>query len=290
MNGEQADIPPEEVLDTVAGFLYGSGHSGTTLTIEQIRDQLPALSSPQIEDALQRLDDTRLLRVSINAQTVELLASGKVAFELGCVPEMVLGEQYVIERYADAVVHVIVQTREGNEAGGTGFFAENFPGWLITAAHVANGTNTVLRVESRDGSVICEGQRGLRMGPEELDLILVSCPGFDCPAPLRIDWRENSISQLDKVLIFGYPPFAGHEVDQFVASGQINSKPKRLGQERQSLIISGNVRPGCSGGPVVNDGGLVVGVVAEDVILDSGTQRVEHISAIPSRYLAEIPR
>jgi len=288
MNGQPQERQPDELLTSVSKFLYGTVRDETQVKLDEIYDRFADLNAAQVDHTLQRLSARQLIQVSLSREQVQLLADGKEAYESGCIPELVLGEHYISDKYRSAVVHIIVQTTEGDQMGGTGFFVDDFPGWLVTAWHVTSRGKQVLRIENSEGTILQRGESERHGGSEDLDLTLLRCPKQDCVIPLRIEWREDMTRRLDKVLVFGYPPFAGHLVDQFVASGAISSKPWRLGQQRQSLIITGNVRGGCSGGPVVSEGGLVVGVITEKNILQDGAGTIEYVAATPSYYLRQI--
>jgi S1-C subfamily serine protease len=287
VNKQRQEKPIDELLTLISRFLYGTARERTTMSFADIRGQFPNLNAAQVDDTLQRLSRRELIQVSLGEQLVQLVPEGKLANEFAAIPELVLGEQYISDKYCSAVVHIIVQTPDGDERGGTGFFVDDFPGWLVTAWHVIGRGNQVLRIENSEGTILQCGECERHGGSEDLDLTLLRCPKQDCVIPLRIEWREDVTRRLDKVLIFGYPPFARHRVDQFVASGKIGSKPWRLGQQRQSLIVSGNVRGGCSGGPVVSEAGLVVGVIAEDDILQREAGPTEYVAATPSASSVE---
>jgi len=279
---------PAELLTLVSKFLYGTVRAGAQVNLAEIYDRFPELNAAQVDDTLQRLSGKQLIQVSFPGQLVQLVLEGKQAYESASIAELVLGEQYISEKYRSAVVHIIVRTPDGDEKGGTGFFVDDFPGWLVTAWHVVGHGNEILRIESDDGTIIQHAECERRGGSDDLDLTLLSCPKQDCVIPLRIEWREDMSRPLDKVLVFGYPPFAGHEVQQFVATGEINSKPRRLRQQQQSLIISANIRGGCSGGPVVSEAGLVLGVIVQDNELQREAEAIKYVTATPSYYLRQI--
>jgi hypothetical protein len=108
--------------------------------------------------------------------------------------------------------------------------------------------------------------------------------------PFRIEWRENATRELDRVLVFGYQPFAGHRVGLLHARGEINAKVAPLGEEwRVSLMISNIAASGCSGGPVVSESGNIVGVISRGNIFERGEndRRIDFVSAVLSCYLQE---
>ncbi len=138
---------------------------------------------------------------------------------------------------------------------GSGFaFA---PGRILTNAHVVAGVKN-LQVVREDGKSV-DGQV-IYFDPD-MDLAVVDAPGIDV-RPLAF---SGSASRGDNVVVIGYPE-----------NGGLDAKPARIRDElvapgndiygggavvREVLSLRADVRPGNSGGPVVNRDGDVVGVV-----------------------------
>jgi hypothetical protein len=200
------------------------------------------------------------------------------------------GEIFVAQKYSRAVVHIIVRNPDGQEWGGSGFFVRQPANCIVTAKHVLEN-RTLLRVEDREGNSICDGSAVKHFGPEKLDLAMIECQLPEGIHPFRIEWREDAFGQLDRVLIFGYPPFAGHEVGLLHARGDIKAKVSPLGDEkRYSLMISNEIAPGCSGGPVVSEAGTAIAVVSQENNFEreGNPQPIRFVSAVLTCYLKEL--
>lgn len=284
MNGNAPDELFSQTLLQLDAFLYGVPRESTRISLAEV---LGGLGEPgdRVEAAIQAMREKNLVRIGIRTEEVLLTPDGKSAHELDCVLELVLGERYIVNRYGPAVTHIIVRTVDGEEAGGSGFFAEEFPGWIVTAQHVIADGRQVLRIEDWRGAVIQDGEIE-RKEDAEVNLAMVRCPLPAGTIPFRVDWAGGA-KVLDRVLVFGYPPVAGHRPDLFVGRSEITQKPWRAGGAVQSLILSGDVRAGCSGGPLVSAAGTVVGVVEEKAVLDRGNvgRPTEFTSATPAHHL-----
>lgn len=236
---------------------------------------------------LQRLDACRLLRLAIGGGTVNATIKGKEAYEVNAIAELAFGEAYIAYRYRSAVVHIVVHNpADGQESGGTGFFTNDPVNRIVTARHVIQG-RTIVRIEDANGVVIPNvGAIQLWGGP--LDLALIECQIPGGVNPLRIEWREEATRELDKVLILGYPPFAGHQVALLNASGQITAKALQLSEEKRYSLMISIAAPGCSGGPVISESGSVVGVVSQENTLAQGAANITFVSAVLSCYLRDV--
>lgn len=271
--------------------VYGSPNPTGLVEINDVYVSLPEVESDSIDDLLQRLHDRQLIRIPFSREHLRLTAEGKLAYEDGCIPELVLGEQYIDYKYRQAVVHIIVRNDQGVEGAGTGFFVLEPQNNIITAKHLFERGRRLVRVEDINGNVICRDTSVIRLAPGQLDLAIVECEMPAALSPFRVQWQEDTTRELDRVLIFGYPPFPGHAVALLRARGEINAKVSQLDEDgRYSLMISNVTAPGCSGGPVTNEAGLVVGVVARENILqrEGEPQAVRFVSATPAPYLREV--
>jgi len=138
---------------------------------------------------------------------------------------------------------------------GSGFaFA---PGRILTNAHVVAGTKS-LKVVREDGQAV-EG-KVVYFNPD-MDLAVIDAPDVG----VRSLSFSGSASRGDNVAVIGYPENGGLDAtparirDEQVATGtDIYGEGSVV---REVLSLRADVRPGNSGGPVVNREGNVVGVV-----------------------------
>ncbi len=150
----------------------------------------------------------------------------------------------------DRVAPAVVVIRSG-DARGTGFAVA--PGLVVTAAHALHGGRDVF-VTLHDGralrgEVVATARGGL-------DLALVRIPG----TPARIlELRPTSAVRTGSVVaVVGH----GEGLLWSLATGLVsNAEP--VGPDAALLALQIPLRPGASGGPVVDRSGRVVGVVAQ---------------------------
>ena len=138
---------------------------------------------------------------------------------------------------------------------GSGFaFA---PGRVLTNAHVVAGVKSV-QVVTEDGSAV-DGE--VVYFDPDMDLAVIDAPQLTV-RPLKF---SDSAARGDSVAVIGYPENGGLEAtparirDELVAPG--NDIYGEGTVVREVLSLRADVRPGNSGGPVVNKDGDVVGVV-----------------------------
>jgi hypothetical protein len=288
MNG---DFAIEEALaHRIGEFLYGQIHPTDSIALPVVHVGILGANAGIIDEFLQRMNNRQLIRLALAGGDVYLTTKGKEAHEFNCIPELVLGEQYIAHKYQRAVVHIIVRDGEGHEAGGTGFFVNHPVNRIVTAKHVLED-HALVRVEDQIGNQICDFAAAIHLGLGPLDLALIECEMPQGVYPFRVEWREDAVHELDRVLIFGYPPFAGHHVGLLQARGEINARVAQLSEERRySLMISNVTAPGCSGGPVVSEAGTAIAVVSrENTFMREGNPLPIHfVSAVLACYLQDV--
>ena len=153
----------------------------------------------------------------------------------------------------------------------------------MTAAHVLR-ERTLLRIVYGDGREIKPEQCDPPLyGPDDLDLAIIRC---DPPAgldPIPVEWRRRATAPLAELITFGYPRIARAHPGLHHATGQLHQVATRYSQ-RDSLIISSS-QPGCSGGPVVDSRGYVIGVIEQENISEEEGGRLLRSFALPHRTI-----
>ena len=290
MNGHAQLAATAEKLEMIANLLYGVPRDSVEVSIESVSTALPQLGPAELENLIQQMKDAGLLQVSLTGKVIRLNRDGKYVHSTGCTSEVVLGAPFIGTKYRSCVVHIIVRNADGDEHGGTGFFAVEPENKIITASHLFDG-NSLLRVEDIDGNVIADGTALVSIAPGRLDLAVINCNKPIAVTPFRLDWRDDAVAGFDDVLVFGFPPLAGHGVALVSARTHVYASAPLTGEPgKHSLIIPRVAAPGCSGGPVVSTAGLVVGVLSRDNILDriQPPQVITYISATPACYLRDL--
>lgn len=141
----------------------------------------------------------------------------------------------------------------GGRVSGSGFPISST--LVVTNAHVVAGT--------RQTSILTE--RGRVAGHVVLfdpdrDLALIEVAGLNVPALTFAD-----ASRGDRAAIVGYPGGGSQRVAAAVVDGRMSARGQDIfGQAtvtRDVLVISGEIQPGNSGGPLLDEAGHVIGVV-----------------------------
>lgn len=150
----------------------------------------------------------------------------------------------------------IVSTGCGDEVvEGTGFVVA--PGLVVTNAHVVAGATSI----SENDGVQSEPATPVYFDPN-FDLAVLRVPGLGLPA-LRID--AGYVGRGAKAVVLGYP--GGGPFDAQPAGVMMRFDPESpniydtASTQRQIYEIRALVRPGNSGGPLVEPDGEVIGVV-----------------------------
>jgi S1-C subfamily serine protease len=174
---------------------------------------------------------------------------------IGAPDSAILRNEAVVQAAAQTV-KILGQAPSCN-AGleGSGFaFA---PGRVLTNAHVVAGVKSI-QVVTEDGSAV-DGE--VVYFDPDMDLAVIDAPDLSV-RPLTF---SDAAARGDNVAVLGYPENGGLEAtparvrDELVAPG--NDIYGEGTVVREILSLRANVRPGNSGGPVVNKDGQVVGVV-----------------------------
>lgn len=148
---------------------------------------------------------------------------------------------------------------EGSGCGGlvTGSAYPVAPDYVVTNAHVVAGTS-----DTR----IMQDQRGVNLEAsvvffdEKVDVAVLHVPGLDAVVPQQATAQRGTLA-----FVVGYPGGGPEVVTSAVVDGETMARFNDIynNQEvtRQIWVFSGTVRPGNSGGPLLDSGGRVIGVV-----------------------------
>ena len=138
---------------------------------------------------------------------------------------------------------------EGDASTGSGFFV-NEQGWLVTSAHVVRGCAQVQVGGVLAVAVLLDGQA---------DLAAVHAPQPGGNGRLTV--RRNAVELAEPVALLGYPLPSLLSEGVKVTLGEVNALEGPRGDARY-FQMSAPAQPGNSGGPVVDENGLVLGVFA----------------------------
>ena len=103
------------------------------------------------------------------------------------------------------------------------------------------------------------------------DLAVVRITGdlARCPPPLPVELTDTSLTELQKVYIFGFPLGASIGKEITASESSVSSFRRDVDGSLYQIQVNGGMHPGNSGGPVVDARGVVVGVAVAGI---RGTQ------------------
>jgi S1-C subfamily serine protease len=138
---------------------------------------------------------------------------------------------------------------------GSGFVVS--PGLVVTNAHVVAGTQSV-RVEDSVSYHVAT----VELFDPEFDLAVLRVPGV-IGRPLAID--ANLVGRGTKAVVIGYPEGGPLTVDPAGVRSEITATGLDIYGQNETVRavyeVQALVRPGNSGGPLVEPDGLVIGLV-----------------------------
>lgn len=157
-------------------------------------------------------------------------------------------------KHAAQVVVKVTSVGCGGLMTGSGFPIGN--GYVATNAHVVSGTSSH-RIELRDGSALAAAV--VFFDPDK-DVAVLYVPGFNA------DGLEfGNAGRGTRGAVIGYPGGGQESVQPAVVDGAIEAAGRdiysRRPVTRQIYVIQARVRPGNSGGPLVDLEGRVIGIV-----------------------------
>lgn len=209
-----------------------------------------------------------------------------------CLTNVILGFQFIAEKYQNSVFKIAVCDDVGDQHIGTGFLihiqkAKKDVSVIITNEHVAKFSKD-LRVLTQTNEKVSH-LKIIQSQASDLAAIELS-EVHDLPA----FYIAEDPNVLDEVITMGYPNVAmARDSYQLTHAGEINSII-RTGQGNTLVLFSAKTAPGNSGGPLLNYMGLVTGIVCEDLfykdaLIEKG--QLPYHAAIPAseinKFLAE---
>ena len=183
----------------------------------------------------------------------------------------IFGLPFMIRSVSEQTFLVSVEN-QGNYHSGTAFltyreFEKRKYLFLVTNKHIVDPDQwKIVEIVNHYGKVIpAESVSGV-ICHDSQDLALIPFGWHDNnERPGLAEIAQNEPSMLTDIFTVGYPSVGYSKSRGALAhSGQVNGYVKLL-DDRDAMIISADVAPGNSGCPVVNELGIVVGMVTEDL-------------------------
>lgn len=167
---------------------------------------------------------------------------------------------------------------------GTGFYIHS-SGVLVTNYHVISGAKKI-SIRSNNGDI---NQAIVLRVDRANDLALLK--SSKSPVKPIFVASSTSVQKGDEVFTIGYPQVQLQGLDSKITTGIISSLGGFKG-EPNSYQISVPIQPGNSGGPLINNSGLVIGVVVSKLspaaTINDGIIPENVNYAIKSNYLLEL--
>jgi trypsin-like peptidase/colicin V production protein len=142
----------------------------------------------------------------------------------------------------------------GGLVTGSGFPVGN--GLIITNAHVVSGT-TDHRIQTSDGTIL---PASVVYFDPEVDVAILKVPGYAGPALI-----VGPAGRGTEGAVIGYPGGGPQSVQPAVVDGSFTAEGRDIYNanlvQRQIYVLQSHVRPGNSGGPLVDRQGHVLGLV-----------------------------
>lgn len=181
----------------------------------------------------------------------------------GFMPDQI--EAFMVQRVKRSTVYLQVTLPGGTKTEGSGFLAVE-PGIVITNAHVLGMIQAQSLPPTNVDVVVHSGEpgektlRGTVAGVDrDTDLAVVRIPADDLPPPLAIT-SGQSLKELQKVHYFGFPFGKQLGTNITIGNAAVSSLRRNPHGAIYQIQLDGNMQPGNSGGPVVDNAGRVVGV------------------------------
>lgn len=248
-----------DAVTAVMVALYGA--TAPSISRQDLQILYGTFSNELVERAVEKLRSSDLLVLSFLDGVLRRTGPGRNAYAKGTYLALSLGRTHVVSFSNPAIVHILVEGRTKPEAGATGFYCAEAGNRLITAAHNVIGRK-VLRVEDSEGNVIHSSPIGVFSVVSGLDLAIVDAVAPIGVQSLRIEWDTEEIVELRAVYVAGFPQMPQQaRVPRTWRSGELTSISMDY-ERRTSYLITNVTSEGFSGGPAINERGLVIGVVA----------------------------
>lgn len=295
-----------DLMNTVPGYICGKDETG----FEQCNWTL-AQEYYQICEKM--CDDLLLLNVQPNKtvcvanryigipnQNADDPEELKGMLEYGAYDFKYRGFVYTRDYFTNSVLPIDCLKQNGDGDIGTAFYiGENR---FVTAAHCVKDLKG-FNIQLPDGSPIELSEVWFAKGQDldSYDLAVIAVKGEMKMSAFMLG--EPAV--LDDVLVMGYPPITGFNAIltsetatvgayQKSSTGQVIGAGKPYREQLDFFLINARVKGGNSGGPVINNGGQVIGVVVRlpfDIKSDSKNPRYDLMGygiCLPSKYIKEL--
>lgn len=188
---------------------------------------------------------------------------------------MVYGFKYIYQSYKDNVLPIYVYNNETKkQQTGTCF---KTPIGIVTAKHCLENQDYA-QILSIEADTLKNSQI---LSNPALDLLLIKPKDYEFD-----DYTEFATGEIiDEIMVMGYPKHAGFGNFLTATTGQIAGVETSYLYHHELMLLTGKIKGGNSGGPVLNNKGQIVGIVTETPDPKGDYDKFGYGLAIPYKYI-----
>lgn len=192
----------------------------------------------------------------------------------------VYGFKYIYESYKKNVLPIYVCNKDKKEQHiGTCFKTNK---GIVTAKHCLENQDYA-QIPNMSADVLNNSQ--ILTSPQ-IDLLLIIPPTNSYEFNDYVEFGTGEI--IDEMMAMGYPNHAGFCDFLTATTGQIAAIEKSYLCGYELMLLTGKIKGGNSGGPVLNNKGEIIGIITETAEPLGDYDKFGYGLAIPSKYIENL--
>lgn len=208
--------------------------------------------------------------------------------KLDLIHNIIFGFNFIAEKYRKSVFKIEPRNHDGDVSIGTGFLIlkNNLAQHIVTNKHVVENQKS-LKVKDIDDKEVKFGK--ITLHPSN-DLALIELKSTIESPPFQL---TVSFQVMNEIITMGYPSIPMTKFSyQVVHRGEVNSQVEDYDNNKR-FLFSAKTSSGNSGSPIINNSGMVIGIVTEELFEETAFRekgKLPYYSAIPSIEINEFIR